>query len=88
MAQGTFYELSEHARESWRKRPVIRMEWIEQVLKQPQLVEMDSVDQELEHRLRRIQEYDGRALRVIVKKDTNPLRIITFYFDRRMRRRL
>lgn len=88
MADGKFYELSDHARESLRKRPVIRMEWIEQVLKLPQLVEIDSVDAALEHRLGRIQEYDGRVLRVIVKKDTNPLRIITFYFDRRMRGRL
>jgi hypothetical protein len=88
MADGKFYEPSDHARESLRIRSVIRMEWIEQVLRQPQLVEMDSVDQELEHHLGRIQEYDGRVLRVIVKKDTNPLRIITFYFDRRMRRQL
>jgi len=88
MAEGKFYQLSEHAQESWRKRPVIRMEWIEQILNRPQLVEIDSVDAELEHRLGRIQEYDGRVLRVIVKKDTTPLRIITFYFDRRMRRQL
>lgn len=88
MADGKFYGLSDHAQESLRKRPVIRTEWIEQVLKVPQLVETDSVDIELEHRLGRIQEYDGRVLRVIVKKDTNPLRIITFYFDRKMRRRL
>lgn len=44
MTNGKFYELSNHARESLRKRPVIRMEWIEQVLKQPQLVEIDTVD--------------------------------------------
>lgn len=88
MTNGKFYEFSNHARESLRKRPVIRMEWIEQVLKQPQLVEIDTVDAELEHRLGHIEEYDGRVLRVIAKKDTNLLRIITFYFDRRMRRRL
>jgi hypothetical protein len=88
MTEEKFYELSDHARDSLRIRPVIRMEWIEQVLRQPQLVEMDSVDQELEHRLGRIQQYDGRVLRVIVKKDSNPLRIITFYLDRRMRMRL
>ncbi len=29
-----------------------------------------------------------RVLRVIVKKATNPLRIITCYFDRKMRRQL
>jgi hypothetical protein len=73
-------ELTEHARESLRTRPVIRMEWGR--------TDSDAVDVTLEHRLGRIVEYDERVLRVIVKKDTNPLRIITFYFDRRMRRRL
>ena len=62
------------------------MEWVERILRQPQRVEADAVDATLEHRLR-IVEYDERVLRVIVKKDTNPLWIITFYFDRRMRRR-
>jgi hypothetical protein len=64
------------------------MEWVERVLTQAERVEPDSVDPELEHRLGRIQEYDGRVLRVVVKKATNPLRIITFYFDRKMRRQL
>jgi len=88
MHEADTYELTEHARESLRTRPVIRMEWVERVLRQPQRVEADAVDEKLEHRLGRIVEYDERVLRVIVKKDTNPLRIITFYFDRRMRRRL
>jgi Domain of unknown function (DUF4258) len=82
------YDLTDHARESLRKRPAIRLEWIERVLQQPDRVEPDSVDGELEHRLGRISEYDGRVLRVIVKKATNPLRIITCYFDRKMRRQL
>lgn len=58
------------------------MELIEQVLNQPERVEPDSVDAELEHRLGRIREHDGRVLRVIVKKATSPLRVITCYFDR------
>jgi hypothetical protein len=29
------YELTDHARESLRKRPVIRMEWVESVLATP-----------------------------------------------------
>ena len=82
------YKLTEHARESLRKRPDIREEWVERVLDQPERVETDRVDPELEHRLGRIDEYEGRVLRVIVKRDTAPLRIITFYFDRRMRTRL
>ncbi len=68
MADGKFYELSDHAQESLRKRPIIQMEWIERVLQQPERVESDSVDVELEHRLGRIPEYDGRVLRVIVRK--------------------
>jgi hypothetical protein len=82
------YDLTDHARESLRKRPIIRPEWIERVLQQPERVEPDGVDAELEHRLGRIPEYDGRVLRVIIKKATNPLRVITCYFDRRMRGRL
>lgn len=82
------YDLTDHARESLRKRPTILLEWVERVLQQPERVEPDSVDADLEHRLGRIPEYDGRVLRVIVKKATNPLRIVTCYFDRKMRRQL
>ena len=82
------YDLTDHARESLRKRPTILLEWVERVLEQPERVEPDSVDVDLEHRLGRIPEYDGRVLRVIVKKATNPLRIVTCYFDRKMRRQL
>jgi hypothetical protein len=82
------FELTEHAKESLRKRSNIQLEWIEQVLEQPERVESDGSDPELEHRLGRIVEYDGRVLRVIVKKNTNPLRLITRYFVRKMRRQL
>jgi hypothetical protein len=30
------YDLTDHARESLRKRPAIRLEWIERVLQQPE----------------------------------------------------
>ncbi len=82
------YQLTEHARESLRKRPSIRVEWVERVLLQPERVEPDRTDPELEHRIGRIQESEGRALRVIVKKASNPIRVITCYFDRKMRRQL
>jgi hypothetical protein len=82
------YELTEHARESLRKRSVIRMEWLERALAQPRKVELDTIDPELEHRLVRIDEYGGRVLRVIVNKVRNPIRVITVYFDRAMRNRL
>jgi hypothetical protein len=82
------YQLTEHARESLRKRPSIRVEWVERVLLQPDRVEPDRTDPALEHRIGRIQESEERALRVIVKKASNPVRVITCYFDRKMRRQL
>lgn len=65
--------------------PIIRLVWLERVLEQPQQVEPDLIDPELEHRLGRIDEYEGRVLRVIVKTGT-PL--ITAYFDRTTRSKL
>jgi hypothetical protein len=82
------YQLTEHARESLRKRPSIRIEWVERVLLQPERVEPDRTDPELEHRMRRIPESGERVLRVIVKKTSKPMRVITCYFDRKMRRQL
>ena len=82
------YQLTEHARESLRKRPSIRVEWVERVLLQPERVEPDRTDPELEHRMSRIPESGERVLRVIVKKTSNPIRVITCYFDRKMRRQL
>ena len=82
------YDLTEHARESLRKHPTIRMEWIERVLAEPERVEPDCFDLELEHRLRSILEFEDRVLRVIVKKQTNPIRVITCYFDPKMRGKL
>jgi hypothetical protein len=38
------YDLTEHARESLRKRSVIRREWMERVLAHPTTVEADRVD--------------------------------------------
>jgi hypothetical protein len=82
------YELTEHARESLRKRSVIRLEWLERVLAHPARIEPDRVDPLLEHRLGRIDEYDGRILRVLVNPSQTPLRVVTVYFDRRMRGKL
>jgi hypothetical protein len=82
------YELSEHARESLRKRSVIRLEWVERVLAHPGRVESDRVDPQLEHRLGRIDEYDGRVLQAIVNPSHSPVKVITVYFDRRVRGKL
>jgi len=82
------YDLTKHAQESLAKRSNIRLEWLQQVLEKPQKIESDAIDPELEHRLGRIDEYEGRVLRVIVQTAVTPLRIVTAYFDRTMRNKL
>ena len=81
------YRLTKHAKDvlaKWR----ISLEWVERVLGQPERVQADENDGELEHRLVRIPEYGNRVLRVIVNRMTNPEKIVTFYFDRNVRDRL
>ncbi len=79
------YELTEHAKESLQKRTNIRLEWVEQALTSPHRVEPDSIDSTLEHRIFRVDEFDGRVLRVVLNANVNPARIITVFFDRSLR---
>lgn len=82
------YELTIHARESLIKRPNIRLEWLERVIAHPQRVQADPLDSQLEHRLGKIDEFEGRVLRVIVNPNVDPIRVITMFFDRGMRGKL
>ncbi|EIC31038.1 MULTISPECIES: DUF4258 domain-containing protein [Methylomicrobium] len=82
------YELTVHAQESLNKRRNIRLEWLERVLERPQLIEADALDAELEHRLGKIDEFEGWVLRVIVNPHVEPVRVITVFFDRAMRGKL
>ncbi len=66
----------------------IPREWAERVLLQPDWEEPDRTDPALRHALGRIEEYDGRVLRVIDNATVIPPRIVTAYFDRSMRNRL
>ena len=38
------------------------------------------------HYIRAIEQYGGRYLRVVVNPDDSPKRIVTVFFDRRLRR--
>ena len=57
-------------------------------MENPQLIETDPMDSELEHRLRKIDEFDNRVLRVIINPKNDPIRVITLFFDRGMRNKL
>jgi hypothetical protein len=63
----------------------IRQEWLERVLASPEWRESDAVDSDLEHRLSTITDFGNRVLRVIVNVTVQPERVVTLYFDRKMR---
>jgi hypothetical protein len=62
--------------------------WIKGVMRKPERVEADKTDPELRHALGRIAERDGRVLRVVYNHTVTPVRVVTAYFDRSMRKRL
>ncbi|MHB9027761.1 MAG: DUF4258 domain-containing protein [Candidatus Latescibacterota bacterium] len=76
------YILTIHAREALEKRQILP-EWMDRTVVSPEWTEKDPVDENLEHRMAHIPEFGNRVLRVIVNVTTNPLRIVTVYFDRR-----
>jgi hypothetical protein len=81
------YELSQHARDSIAERE-IRLGWIERVLAAPTRRQPDRRDPALEHRLGVIDEFGGRVLRVVVNLSVIPIRVVTVYFDRKLKGKL
>ena len=79
------YILSAHARLVIAERK-IAIDWIERVLYNPEKIEDDNYDPQLKHSLGRIEEFGGRVLRIIYNPETKPLKIITAYFDRTVRK--
>ncbi len=78
------YEFSEHAREMLRERNILEA-WVERVLEEPEITEWKE-DGTL-HYLRAIEEFGGRYLRVVVNPEAAPQRIVTVFFDRRLKRK-
>ena len=81
------YDLSRHAKDVISARQ-IRLDWLEQVLDSRDLVEADRDDPELVHPIGRIKEHGNRPLRVVFNKSMGSVRIVTVYFDRKMKGRL
>jgi len=77
---------TQHAVARMVKRQLQR-DWIETVVGQPEAVEDDEFDEELEHRLGKVPELANRVLRVIVTK-SDPMRVVTMHLDRRMKKKL
>jgi hypothetical protein len=79
------WEFSRHARTVVQERE-IAIEWIQLTLDAPERVEQ--LTDGTWHYLSRITENEDRVLRVILNRDNNPARVITVFFDRRMRGQL
>jgi len=82
------YVLTEHAKESLQRRSNIQLRWLEQAITTPHRIEKDVDDSELTHYLLKIEDFEGRVLRMIVNQTVDPMRVITAFFDRNMRNKL
>ena len=78
------YELSQHAKDAVAEREIL-IEWIEDVLRSPARRVPDRRDAGLEHLLGVIDQYGGRVLRVVINPTAVPIRVVTVYFDRKMK---
>ena len=78
------FELSDHAKFQLEQRR-IKIEWLQQTLSKPdhQIVGADSYGNT--HYLKQIEEFEYRWLRVVVNPSHNPQRVVTVFFDRRLK---
>ena len=81
------YELTKHAQKALEER-AITVGWLERTLATPELVLPDPDDPTVERRFRRIPEFGGRVLRVAVNVAVEPNRVVSVFFDRKMKGRL
>ncbi len=80
------YRLTSHAEAAALKRK-IDLAWIERALAEPDWTEPDPAKPGVMHAFLRIAERNHRVLRVVYNPSVHPARVITVYFDRRLRGR-
>jgi len=79
------FELSTHVRDMLLERNILE-EWFWRTINHPDK-KIKEADNNM-HYTKAIRERDGRALRVVVNADVYPNRIVTVFFDRRLRHRI
>jgi len=77
-------ELSQHAQDMLQEREIPE-EWVWQAIDEPDRTETGANGNI--HYIKAIPEHGGRFLRVVVNPHSQPKRIVTLFFDRRLRRR-
>lgn len=81
------FELTKHAKQALAERE-IPLEWAERTFSQPELCLPDPDDKAVERRYRKIPEFGGRVLRVAVNIAVEPNRVVSVFFDRKMKGKL
>jgi hypothetical protein len=78
------FTLSQHAGDELQKagRSQIKLEWIQRALNNPDYSDRDDRTKTIRV-WKRIPEYENRALRVVYNPDTEPIIVVTVFFDRR-----
>jgi len=77
-------ELSSHARDMLVERKIPE-EWVWRTINSPGKKKRNPDDGNM-HYTKAIREREGRVLRVIVSTDVQPNRVVTIFFDRRLRK--
>ena len=83
---GPIFQLTSHAAAAALKRK-IDMVWIERALAEPEWTEHDPAKPGVMHALLRVAERNHRVLWGVYNPSVHPVRVITVYFDRRLRGR-
>ncbi len=78
------FELSSHAKDMLRERKIAE-EWVWRVVEAP-VSKKKGKDGNM-HYTKPIKERDGRILHVVINPDLVPQRIVTVFFDRRLKNR-
>ena len=81
------FELTRHARDVMRERG-IPLEWVERAFSRAELVEVSGANLLQEKRFCRIPEFGNRVLRVVVNTEFVPPRVVSVFFDRKMKGKL
>ncbi len=79
----TEVQLSGHARDMLSERGIAE-EWVWRTIHTPDRTEAGANGNV--HYIKALPEYGGRSLRVIVNHHVEPARVVTLFFDRRLRR--
>jgi hypothetical protein len=78
--EGLKFKLSDHAKKRIRQRKIM-LEWVEAAIESPDKTENDAEDHTLTHALKAIPERGSKKLRVIYNETTEPVIVVTAYFE-------